>query len=54
MRYKYGQNIIFFILAAISALALLSEHPFVSIVFFVLAIAFVIYENQIYDYVRSA
>lgn len=54
MNYAPSKDMIFVILALISAFALLAEHPLVAIIFFVLSIVFVYYEHQIYDYVKSA
>jgi hypothetical protein len=54
MRYTLAQQIIFVILALIAAIALLSEHPVISLVFFVLALVFVYFEHRIIAYVRSA
>jgi hypothetical protein len=54
MKYSTGQDMMFVILALISALALLSEHAAVAFVFLVLSILFVIYEHRIFNYIRSA
>jgi len=54
MRYSIGQDMIFVILALISTLALLSKHAVIAVVFFALALIFVIYEHQIFQYIRSA
>jgi len=54
MKYSIGQDMIFLILALVSSLALLSEHPIVAFVFFGLAIVFVVFEHDIFEYVRSA
>ena len=54
MRISIGQDMIFVILALISALALISEHPIVCYVFLVLSLLFVIYEHKIFEYVKNA
>ncbi|MBW2972092.1 hypothetical protein KY359_03575 [Candidatus Woesearchaeota archaeon] len=54
IRYTLGQNIIFVILALISALALLSQHMLIATIFFAIAILFIIFEHDIYAYVKSA
>jgi len=53
MQYTLGKDLIFVILALISSLALLSQHAIISISFFGLAILFIIFEHQIFDYVRD-
>ncbi|MBU2561499.1 MAG: hypothetical protein KKD17_04320 [Nanoarchaeota archaeon] len=54
MRYSLGQDLIFVIMALTSALALLSQHPGVSAVFFIISILFVIYEHKVYAYLKEA
>ncbi|MBN1543889.1 hypothetical protein JW898_00325 [Candidatus Woesearchaeota archaeon] len=54
MRYSLGQDMIFVIMALISALALLSQHAGVSAAFFIISILFIIYENRIYAYLKEA
>jgi hypothetical protein len=54
MRYTLAQEVIFVILAMAAAFALLSKHPIISIWFTILALAFVYFEHQIVEYVRSA
>ncbi len=54
MRYAPSQDTIFVVLTLIAALALLAEHPLVSILFFAGSLLFVYYEHDIYNYVRSA
>lgn len=54
IRYSFGQDLIFVILALIAALALMSQHAVVASIFFILSIAFVSYEHKIYNYVKSA
>jgi hypothetical protein len=49
-----ANDITFVVLALISTFALLSEHLLISAIFFVIAIAFIIFEHQIYDYVKNA
>lgn len=45
---------IFVILALISALALLSRHPWVSAAFFAISLIFICYEHRIYEYIKTA
>lgn len=52
--YSIGQDIVFVILALISALALLSQHAITAFAFFILAILYIIFEHKIYSYVKSA
>ena len=54
MKYSIGKDTIFIILALIASLALLAEHPIISIVFFLGSLLFVYYEHDIYAYVKSA
>ena len=54
MGYTIGQDMIFVILALISALAMLSEQAVISFIFFLLAILFVSFEKHIFEYVRNA
>ena len=44
----------FVVLALISSLALISMHPLLSIVFFILAILYVVFEYDIEEYVKNA
>jgi len=53
MRYSIGQDMTFVTLALIAALALLSQHPFTAGFFFVIAILFITFEHQIYEYIKS-
>ena len=44
----------FVVLALISSLALISMHPIICIVFFVIAIVYVVFEYDIEEYVKNA
>ena len=54
MNYSPGQDMVFVILALISALSLVSEHIITSFIFLVLSIGFIVFEHQIFKYVKSA
>ncbi len=54
IRYSLGQDLVFIILALIASFALLSKNAVVSIAFFALAIIFVLLEDRITEYIRSA
>jgi hypothetical protein len=53
IHYSTAHEMVFVLLATTSALALLSQHPAVSTVFFALAISFVAFEHSIQKYVKS-
>ncbi|MFH1064475.1 MAG: hypothetical protein V1729_05320 [Candidatus Woesearchaeota archaeon] len=54
IRYSLGQDMVFIILALISAFALLSKNSVLAIAFFALAMIFVLVEDKITEYIRSA
>ncbi|MBW2967440.1 hypothetical protein KY362_03055 [Candidatus Woesearchaeota archaeon] len=54
MNYSTGNDLVFVVLALASALALLSKQGIAAAVFFVLALAYIIFEHQINDYLKSA
>jgi hypothetical protein len=54
MRYSISQDLTFVVLALIAALALISRHPFTAGFFFIIAVLFVTFEHQIYEYIKSA
>ena len=54
MLYSLGRDIMFVVLALISSLALISMHPIIAAVFFVLAILYVVFEYDIEEYVKNA
>jgi hypothetical protein len=49
-----ANDITFVVLALISTFSLLSEHLLLATVFFIIAIAFIIFEHQIVDYIKTA
>ncbi len=53
MQYTLGKDMIFVILALISSLAMLSQHAMTATIFFGLAILFIVFEHQIFDYLGS-
>ena len=53
IHYSMGHEMVFVLLATTSALALLSQHPAISTVFFALSISFIAFEHTIQKYVKS-
>lgn len=53
MLYSMGHDLIFTVLALISAIALLSMNGVLSTIFFALALVYILVEHKITDYIRS-
>jgi hypothetical protein len=53
MLYSLGHDVMFTVLALISAIALLSMHGVLATVFFVLAIVYILMEHRISEYIRT-
>ena len=54
MIYSHGRDIMFVVLAFMSALALVGMHHFIALVFLILSILYVVYEYDIEEYVKNA